>query len=140
MEEMKMKRSSALSLLLVLLLAACQAKPTPAPATPQAAPTQVQQQEQPTSTSAPTRAAPTQVQQQQPASASAPPTLLDQELGRKLQAALEAAVASPDTKWPGAVLYVRAPGLGAWSGAAGLGRLAPASARWLPWPARSPVV
>lgn len=46
-----------------------------------------------------------------------------QELGQKLQAALEAAVASPDTAWPGAVLYVNAPGLGSWSGAAGLGEL-----------------
>ncbi len=59
--------------------------------------------------------------QDQPASAVAAPKLLNQELGKKLQAALEAAVASPDTKWPGALLYVRAPGLGDWSGAAGLG-------------------
>ena len=73
---------------------------------------------------APPQAATPQAQQQQePASAPAPPKLLDQALGQKLQAALEAAVASPDTKWPGAVLYVRAPGLGAWSGAAGLGEV-----------------
>lgn len=52
-----------------------------------------------------------------------PPQLLDQELGQKLQAALEAAVARPDTNWPGAVMYVSAPGLGAWSGAAGLGEV-----------------
>jgi D-alanyl-D-alanine carboxypeptidase len=117
-----MTRPFALSLLLVLLLAACQAKPTPTPAAPQAAPTRVQQQEQPASASATPRAAPTQVQQQ-PVSASAPPKLLDQALGQKLQAALDAAVASPDTKWPGAVLYVSAPGLGAWSGAAGLGEV-----------------
>ena len=62
-------------------------------------------------------------QQDQLASTDAPPKLLNQELGKKLQAALEAAVASPDTKWPGAVLYVRAPGLGDWSGAAGLGEV-----------------
>src|SRR5512139_1534694 len=122
---MSMTRPFALSLLLVLLLAACQAKPTPTPAAPQAAPTQVQQQAQPASASATPRAAPTQVQQQaQPASASALPKLLDQALGQKLQAALDAAVASPDTKWPGAVLYVSAPGLGTWSGAAGLSEVA----------------
>jgi D-alanyl-D-alanine carboxypeptidase len=108
---------TALVLLLVLFLAACQAKPTPTPAPaqpepPTAAPTQAQP---------PTPVPP----QQQPASASAPPKLLDPALGQKLQAALEAAVASPDTKWPGAVLYVSAPGLGAWSGAAGLGELEP---------------
>ena len=97
-----MKRPSALSLLLVLLLAACY-PPAPIAAPPQAATPQAQQR------------------QEEPASAAAPPKLLDQALGQKLQAALEAAVASPDTKWPGAVLYVQAPGLGAWSGAAGLG-------------------
>jgi D-alanyl-D-alanine carboxypeptidase len=59
--------------------------------------------------------------QDQPASTDAPPKLMDQALGKKLQAALEAAVASPETKWPGALLYVRAPGLGDWSSAAGLG-------------------
>ena len=59
--------------------------------------------------------------QPSPVAVTAPPKLLDPALGQKLQAALEAAVASPDTRWPGAILYVRAPGLGEWSGAAGLG-------------------
>jgi D-alanyl-D-alanine carboxypeptidase len=114
-----MKRLSALSLLLVLLLAACQALPTPTPAPAQAQPTQVQVKPTPTPVS-PT-AAPTQVQQQQEPALSASAQLLDKALGQKLQAALDAAVASPGTNWPGAVLYVSAPGLGTWSGAAGLG-------------------
>jgi D-alanyl-D-alanine carboxypeptidase len=106
-----MKRPTALALILILLLAACGPKPTPTPAPPQPEPTQVQAR--PTPTPAPPTAEPTP--------APAPAQLLDQELGKKLQAALEAAVVSPDTKWPGAVLYVHAPGLGTWSGAAGLG-------------------
>ena len=40
----------------------------------------------------------------------------------QLQAALDAAVASPDTNFPGAVLYVRGPDFGLWSAAAGLAR------------------
>jgi hypothetical protein len=100
-KEINTKRPPALSLLLVLLAAACQAL-SPIAAPPPAAPPQGQQQ-------------------QEPASAPAPPALLDQELGQKLQAALEAALASPGASRPGAVLYVAAPGLGAWSGAAGLG-------------------
>jgi D-alanyl-D-alanine carboxypeptidase len=45
-----------------------------------------------------------------------------------LQAALEAAYQSPDTRYPGALLHVRSPGLGAWSGAAGLGEIETATA------------
>ena len=75
----------------------------------------------------------------QPRLAAAPPPagasqdqqqteLLDEELGEKLQAALEAAVASPATNWPGAVLHVRAR-------ASALGAARPAWARWsLPRP------
>lgn len=93
-----MNRSSALSLVLVLLLAACQAVQPAADAG-----------------------------QGVQGEAAAPAAMLqaaDQELAHKLQAALEEAVASADTRWPGAVLYVRAPALGAWSGAAGLGEVA----------------
>ncbi len=84
-----MNRSSILSLLLVLLLAACELVPVQTATRPQAQP-----------------------RRKQPASMDAQPRLLDQRLGQKLQAALEAAVASPNIKWPGAVLYVSAPGLG----------------------------
>jgi D-alanyl-D-alanine carboxypeptidase len=38
-----------------------------------------------------------------------------------LQRALEAAVESPETVFPGALMYVNSPELGAWNGAAGLG-------------------
>jgi D-alanyl-D-alanine carboxypeptidase len=48
----------------------------------------------------------------------------DEELASQLQAALEAAVASPDTDYPGAVLHVSSPELGTWTGAAGLGEIA----------------
>ena len=41
----------------------------------------------------------------------------------KLQTALEAAFQSADTSFPGAVLHVRNPELGSWSGAAGLGEI-----------------
>lgn len=96
-----MNRPPALSLVLVLvlLLAACQAVQPPA-------------------------AAPAQAQQGGAASAAATSQAPDQELAQKLQAALEAAVAGPDTNWPGAVLTVHAPALGVWSGAAGLGEVA----------------
>lgn len=97
-----MNRPSALSLALVLLLAACQAVQPPA-------------------------AAPVDAGQGVQVMAAAPapvPQVVDQELAHKLQAALEAAVAGPDSMWPGAVLYVRAPALGEWSGAAGLGEVA----------------
>jgi len=43
------------------------------------------------------------------------------DIASQLQAALEAAVESPDTNFPGAVLYVRSPEFGPWTGAAGLG-------------------
>lgn len=41
----------------------------------------------------------------------------------QLQAALEAAVQSSDTNFPGAVLHVRSPKFGPWNGAAGLGEI-----------------
>jgi CubicO group peptidase (beta-lactamase class C family) len=46
---------------------------------------------------------------------------LDTELASQLQAALDAAVESPDTQWPGAVLHVSSDEIGIWTGAAGLG-------------------
>jgi len=115
-KEVDMKRPSVLILVLVLLLAACQPKPSPTPAPEPAQPT-------PALTPAPTRAQPTKAPEPQEEPAAAP-VLLDAELGQKLQAILDAAVASPDSKWPGAVLYVSAPGLGAWSGGAGLSEVA----------------
>jgi len=45
----------------------------------------------------------------------------DEQLASRLHAALEAAVASPDNNWPGAVLHVSSPELGTWTGSAGLG-------------------
>lgn len=105
-----MRRSLDLSLALVLAVAltACGMQPTPAAGPPQ------------TET-------PPGLEQQDLAPPPTPPPLLDEELGDRLQEALEAALASPDTNWPGAVLHVRAPGLGAWSGAAGLGALEPST-------------
>ena len=41
----------------------------------------------------------------------------------KLQAALEAALQSSDTSFPGALLHVPSPEFGSWSGAAGLGAI-----------------
>ena len=46
----------------------------------------------------------------------------------QLQAALEAAVQSPDTNFPGAVLHVHSPEFGPWNGAAGLGEIETATA------------
>src|SRR5437762_2027588 len=96
-----MKRLPGLYLLLVLSLAACQlvAPPISAPGQTEMPQTEMAQSQQP--------------QEQAP-------KLMDQELGEKLQAALEAAVASPDSIWPGAILHVSSPTLGEWSGAAGL--------------------
>ena len=44
-------------------------------------------------------------------------------INKQLQAALEAAVHSSETNFPGAVLHVRSPKFGSWSGAAGLGEI-----------------
>jgi len=49
--------------------------------------------------------------------------VFDEQLASQLQAALEDAVESPETKFPGALLYVSSPELGTWSGAAGLGNI-----------------
>lgn len=49
--------------------------------------------------------------------------IIDQVLAGQLQTALDAAVGSPETNFPGAVLYVSSPELGTWTGAAGLGSI-----------------
>jgi hypothetical protein len=46
----------------------------------------------------------------------------------QLQAALEAAVRSSDTNFPGAVLHVRSTEFGPWNGAVGLGEILTATA------------
>jgi len=45
-------------------------------------------------------------------------------LASKLQTALQDAVRNPDTRFPGALLYVSSPEIGAWAGAAGLSDVA----------------
>src|SRR4051812_5689153 len=52
----------------------------------------------------------------------------DRDLARELRQALHAALRDPSTLSPGAILRVQSPKLGRWSGAAGLGRVAPAEA------------
>ena len=49
----------------------------------------------------------------------------DPVLARRLQRVLRDALRDPATHAPGAVLHVRSPSLGAWTGVAGLGRIAP---------------
>jgi D-alanyl-D-alanine carboxypeptidase len=49
----------------------------------------------------------------------------DPALARKLQKALRTALRDPSVHAPGAILHVRSPTLGRWTGAAGLGRVAP---------------
>lgn len=49
----------------------------------------------------------------------------DPALARRLHAALVAALHDPSVHFPGGILHVRSPRLGAWTGAAGLGRVAP---------------
>jgi D-alanyl-D-alanine carboxypeptidase len=51
----------------------------------------------------------------------------DPALARKLQQALRDALSDPATNFPGVILRVQSPTLGAWTGVAGLGRLAPAT-------------
>ena len=58
--------------------------------------------------------------------AARPSPRFDPHLARQLQQALQAALRDPSTQAPGAILHVRGPELGRWSGAAGLGRVAPA--------------
>ena len=50
---------------------------------------------------------------------------IDPVLARRLQRALRDALADPSVHAPGAILHVRSPKLGAWTGVAGLGRVAP---------------
>jgi len=47
----------------------------------------------------------------------------DEQLANNLQTALQDAVENPDTKFPGALLYVSSPKIGTWAGAAGLGNI-----------------
>ncbi|HEV7752240.1 MAG TPA: serine hydrolase domain-containing protein [Baekduia sp.] len=49
----------------------------------------------------------------------------DPALARQLQKTLRTALRDPSVHAPGAILHVRSPTLGHWSGAAGLGRVAP---------------
>src|SRR4051794_16345557 len=49
----------------------------------------------------------------------------DPDLARELQQALRDALRDPSITAPGAILHVRSPKLGAWTGVAGLGRVAP---------------
>jgi len=51
----------------------------------------------------------------------------DPALARELQQALRDALSDPATSFPGVILHVQSPTLGAWTGVAGLGRLSPAS-------------
>jgi D-alanyl-D-alanine carboxypeptidase len=51
---------------------------------------------------------------------------VDPDLARQLQQALDGALRDPTVHAPGAILHVRSPKLGRWSGAAGLARIAPA--------------
>jgi D-alanyl-D-alanine carboxypeptidase len=51
----------------------------------------------------------------------------DPALARQLQQALRDGLSDPATNFPGAILHVHSPTLGAWTGVAGLGRLAPAT-------------
>jgi D-alanyl-D-alanine carboxypeptidase len=57
------------------------------------------------------------------AARSGPP--FDPHLARQLRRALRDALRDPSVTAPGAVLHVRGPKLGAWTGVAGLGRVAP---------------
>ena len=50
----------------------------------------------------------------------------DPDLARELQRALRDALSAPSVHAPGAILHVRSRRLGRWTGAAGLGRVAPA--------------
>ena len=50
----------------------------------------------------------------------------DPNLARRLQQALDGALDDPSVHAPGAILHVRSPRLGRWTGVAGLGRIAPA--------------
>jgi D-alanyl-D-alanine carboxypeptidase len=53
---------------------------------------------------------------------------VDPALARRLQRALRDALADPGTTAPGVILHVHSPKIGAWTGVAGLGRVAPATA------------
>jgi hypothetical protein len=57
------------------------------------------------------------------AARSGPP--FDPQLVRQLERALRDALRDPSITAPGAILHIRSPKLGAWTGVAGLGRVAP---------------
>jgi D-alanyl-D-alanine carboxypeptidase len=57
--------------------------------------------------------------------ATRPGPRIDPALARRLQRALRDALRDPSTSAPGAILHVRSPKIGAWTGVAGLGRVAP---------------
>jgi D-alanyl-D-alanine carboxypeptidase len=60
--------------------------------------------------------------------AARPGRRFDPGLARRLQRVLDDALADPSTHAPGAILHVQSPQLGAWTGVAGLGRVAPPAA------------
>jgi D-alanyl-D-alanine carboxypeptidase len=62
-----------------------------------------------------------------PAGASAHEREAPRPVAHRLQAILDRAVKSPRTTYPGAALYVRAPGRGTWAGAAGRASIKPAT-------------
>jgi D-alanyl-D-alanine carboxypeptidase len=70
--------------------------------------------------SAPARAA-----GQAPSVAARSGPRFDPDLARQLQQALHDALRDPSINAPGAILHVRSPSLGRWTGVAGLGRVAP---------------
>ena len=57
--------------------------------------------------------------------AAQPSRRFDPVLARQLQRALHDALGNPDARFPGAILHVESPTLGAWTGVGGLGRVAP---------------
>ena len=60
-------------------------------------------------------------------SLSAPDPRFDPVLAHRLQRVLHDARSDPSTHFPGAILHVQSPRLGAWTGVVGLGRVAPAA-------------
>jgi D-alanyl-D-alanine carboxypeptidase len=59
--------------------------------------------------------------------AARPRAGFDRTLARRLQQALRDGLSDPATNFPGAILHVQSPTLGAWTGVAGFGRTTPAT-------------